>query len=71
MAAVAVVIASFYAAIIAMRQAIRMSSPGDVVLTPLVGLRQIRYGEIVVVDTFNLVEEAMLHGRLGLLDVVG
>ena len=48
-----------------------MSSLGDVVLTPLVGLRQIRYEEIVVVAAFNLVGEAMLHGGLGLLNVVG
>ena len=71
MAAVAVIIALFYVAIIAMRQAIRTNSPGDVILMPLVGLRQIRYGEIVVVATFNLVGEAMLHGGLGLLDAVG
>ena len=48
-----------------------MSSLGDVVLTPLVGLRQIRYEEIIVIVAFNLVGEAMLHGRLGLLDAVG
>ena len=42
-----------------------MSSPIDVVLMPLVGLRQIRYGEIVVVAAFNLVGEAMLHDALG------
>ena len=71
MVAVAVVIAPFYAAIIAMRQAIGTSSPGDVILMPLVGLRQIRYGEIVVVAAFSLVGEAMLHGGLGLLDAVG
>jgi len=28
----------------------------------LVGVRQIRYGEIVVVAAFNLIGEAMLHG---------
>ena len=71
MAMVAVVIAPFYVAIIVMRQAIRTSSSGDVVLMPLVGLRQIRYGELVVVAAFNLVGEAMLHGGLGLLDAVG
>ena len=71
MAAVAVVIAPFYTAIIATRQAIGTSSSGDVVLMPLVGLSQIRYGEIVVVAAFNLVGEAMLHGGLGLLDAVG
>ena len=70
MAAVAVVIAPFYAAIIATRHAIGMSSSGDVILMPLVILRQIRYGEIIVVAAFNLVGEAMLHGGLGLLDVV-
>ena len=68
MAAVAV---PFYAAIIVTQQAIRTSSPSDVVLMPLVGLSQIRYGEIVVVAAFNLVGEAMLHGGLGLLDAVG
>ena len=46
------------------QQAVRASSLGDIVLMPLVGLRQIRYGEIVVVATFNLVEEAILHGGL-------
>ena len=40
MAAIAVVIAPFYAAIIiVMRQAVGASSSGDVVLVPLVGLR--------------------------------
>ena len=40
MAAVAVVIALFYAAIIiATRQAVRASSPNDVILMPLVSLR--------------------------------
>ena len=70
MATVAVIIASFYAAIIATRQAIRTRSPGDVVLMPLVDLRQIRYREIIVVSAFNLVGEPMLHGGLELLDVV-
>jgi len=64
MAAVAVVIAPFYAAIVATRQAIGTSGPDDVVLMPLVGLRQIRYGEIVVVAAFNLVGETMRHGTL-------
>ena len=71
MAAVTAVIAPFYAAIIAMRQTIGMSSSGDVIIMPLVGLRQIRYGEIVVVAAFNLVGEAMLYGGLGLLDAIG
>ena len=71
MAAVAVIIAPFYVAINATRKAIGTSSPSDVVLMPLVGLRQIRYGEIVVIAAFNLVGEAMLHGRLGLLNAVG
>ena len=71
MAAVAVVIVPFYMAIIATRQAIETSSLYDVILMLLVGLRQIRYGEIIVVATFNLVGEAMLHGGLGLLDPVG
>jgi len=71
MAAVAVVIAPFYTAIIATRQAIGTSSPGNIILMPLVSLKQIIYGEIVVVATFNLVGEAMLHGGLGLLDAVG
>ena len=65
MAAVAVVTAPFLAAIIiATRQVVGVSSPGDVVLMPLVGLRQIRYREIVVVAVFNLVEETMRHGTL-------
>ena len=64
MAVVAVVIALFYAAIIVTWQAIRTSSPDDVVLMPLVGLRQIRYREIVVVAVFNLVGETMRHGTL-------
>ena len=70
MAAVAVVIALFYVAIIATRQAIETSSSGDVILMPLVGLRQIRYGEIIVVAAFNLVGEVMLHGGLELLNAV-
>ena len=60
----------FYAAIIATRQEIGTSSLGDVVLMPLVGLRQIKYGVIVIVAAFNLVGEAMLHGGPGLLDAV-
>ena len=68
---VAVIIAPFYAAIIAMWQAIGMSTSGDIILMPLVGLRQIRYGEIVVATAFNLVGEAMLHGGPRLLDAVG
>ena len=71
MAAVAVVIAPFYTAIIATRQAIGTSSPGNIILMPLVSLKQIIYGEIVVVAAFNLVGEAMLHGGFGLLDAVG
>jgi hypothetical protein len=35
-----------------------------VVLILLVGLRQIRFREIVDVATFDLVGEAMLHGTL-------
>jgi hypothetical protein len=64
-AAVAVVIAPFFAAIIiAMRRSVGASSPGDVVLMLLVGLRQIRIREIVDVAAFDLVGEAMLHGAL-------
>ena len=62
MAAVTVVITPFFTAIIATRQAIRASSLGDVILILLVGLRQIRFGEIVAV--FNLVRETMRHGTL-------
>ena len=63
MAAVAIVMAPFFATIIiATRQAIRPKSPGDIVLILLVGLRQIRFGEIVA--AFNLVREAMLHDAL-------
>ena len=48
MAAVAVVMAPFFAAIIiATRQAVGASSPGDVILMSLVGLRQTRFGEII------------------------
>ena len=55
MAAVAIVIASFYAAIIiATRQAIGPKSPGVVVLMPLVGLMQIRFWEIVA--AFDLID---------------
>ena len=64
MAAVVVVIAPFYTAIIATRQAIGTSSPGNVILMPFVGLRQIKYEEIVVVAAFNLVGETMRHGTL-------
>ena len=71
MAAVTVVTTPFYAAIITTWQAIRKSSPNDIILTPLVGLRQIKYREIIVITAFNLVGEAMLHGVLGLLDAVG
>ena len=71
MAAVVVVIVPFYAAFIVTLQAIEMSSSGGIVIMPLASLRQIRYGEIIVVAAFNLVREAMLHGGIGLLDVVG
>ena len=71
MAAVTVIITPFFMAIIATWQAIEMSTSGDIILMPLVGLRQIRYGEIIVATAFNLVGEAMLHGGLGLLDAVG
>ena len=55
MAAVAVIITPFYTAIIiATRQAIGVSSPGDVVLILLVGLRQIRFEEIVDVGLRQL-----------------
>ena len=48
MAVVAVVIAPFFAAmIIVMWQAVEASSPGDVVLMPLIGLMQIKFREIV------------------------
>ena len=63
--AVAVVIAPFFTAIIiATRQAVEMSSLSNVVLTLLVGLRQIEFGEIVDVAIFDLVREAILHGAL-------
>ena len=63
MAAVAVVIAPFYAAIIiATRQVVGASNSSDVVLMPLVGLRQIRFGEIIA--AFDLVGETMRHGTL-------
>ena len=53
--AVAIVIASFYAAIIiATRQAIGPKSPSVVVLMLLVGLMQIRFGEIIAV--FDLID---------------
>jgi hypothetical protein len=51
MAAIAVVMAPFFAAIIiATRPMVGASSPGDVVLMPLIGLRQIRFREIVDVE---------------------
>ena len=47
MTAVAVVIVSFFAAIIiVMRQAVGASSPGDAVLILLIDLRQIKFREI-------------------------
>ena len=64
MAMVAVIIVPFYAAIIATRQEIGTSSPGDVVLMVLVRPRQISFGEIVDVTTFDMVGEAILHGAL-------
>ena len=62
MAAVAVVITPFFAAIIATRQTIGTSSPGDVILILLVDLRKIRFGEIIA--AFDLVGEMMRHGTL-------
>ena len=48
MAAVTVIIAPFYVAIIiATWKAVGASSPGNVILMLLVGLRQTRFGEIV------------------------
>ena len=56
MAAIAVVTAPFFAAIIiATRQMIGASSRGDVVLILLIGLRQIRFGEIADVAVFDLI----------------
>jgi len=56
MAAVAVVVVPFYAEIIiATQQAIGPKSSGVVVLMPLVGLMQIRFGEIIA--TFDLMAE--------------
>ena len=46
----------FVAIIIATWQAVKASSPGDVILVPLVGLRQIRFGEIVDVAAFDLID---------------
>jgi hypothetical protein len=63
MAVVAVIIAPFFAVIIiATRQAVGASSPVNVVLILLVGLRQIRFREIVDVAAFDL-----HYKRLGLL----
>jgi len=65
MAAVAIVTAPFFAAIIiTMRQAVRASNPDDVVLILLAGLRQIRIRKIVDVAAFDLVREVMWHGAL-------
>ena len=65
MAAIAVVTAPFFAAIIvATRQMVGVSSLGDVILILKVGLRQIRFGEIVDIAAFYLIGEAMLHGTL-------
>jgi len=48
MAAVTVVTVPFFAAIIvATRQVVGVSSPDDVVLISLIGLRQIRFEEII------------------------
>ena len=48
MAAVAVITTPFFAAIIIVtRWVVGVSSPGDVVLILVVGLRQIRFGEII------------------------
>ena len=63
--AVVIVKAPFFTAIIiATLRAVGASSPGDVVLILLVGLRQIRFGEIIDVAAFDLIGEAMLHGTL-------
>ena len=65
MVAIAVVMAQFYAEIIvAAWQVVEVSSPGDVILILVVGLRQIRIGEIIDVATFDLVGEVMWHGAL-------
>ena len=57
-----VMVAFFAAIIIATRQVIGASSLGDVILILLVGLRQIRFGEIIA--AFDLVGETMRHGTL-------
>jgi hypothetical protein len=66
MAVVAVIIAAFFVAIIIVtRQAARASSQGDVVLILVVGLKQIKFREIIDVAAFDLVREAMmLHSAL-------
>ena len=62
---VAFVIALFFAVIIiATRQAVGASSPGDVILILLVSLLQIRFAKIIDVAAFDLVGEVMLHGAL-------
>ena len=56
MAAVAVVTAPFFAAIIIVtRQVVGASSQGDIILILLIGLRQIRFGEISAVAVFDLI----------------
>ena len=44
------------AIIIGTRRAVRASSPSDIVLMPLDGLRPIRFGEIVDVAAFDLID---------------
>ena len=56
MAAVLVITAPFFTAIIiATWQVVRASSPDDVVLILLIGLKHIKFGEIVNVATFDLI----------------
>ena len=63
MVAVTVVIASFFmVTIITKWQTVGASSLGDGILIPLIGLRQIRFGEIIA--AFDLVGETMRHGTL-------
>ena len=70
MVVVADVITPFFAAIIATRQTIGTSSPGDVILILLVDLRKIRFGEIVDVAAFDLVDGRVEWSRY-LKGVVG
>jgi len=62
---VAFVIALFFAVIIiATRQAVGASSPGDVILILLVSLLQIRFAKIIDVAAFDLAGVVILHGAL-------